>query len=567
MTLSTGQIINNRYRIVRLLGQGGFGAVYRAWDLNISAPCALKENFDTSPEAMRQFAREASILANLHHPNLPRVTDHFSIPGQGQYLVMDYVEGQDLSEFQLQRSDPLPEAEVLEIARQVCLALEYLHTRTPPIVHRDIKPANIRIKPDGTVMLVDFGIAKVYDPTLRTTLGARAVTPGYSPFEQYGQKPTDARTDIYALGATLYSMLTGTEPVESIERVSGSQLPPPRQLNPHLSENTEQAILKALQIFPNDRFQSMADFRTVLLTPQPAAFPAPAARAQGLPATQIVPEPISSPPGKPPSQPRVFQTMQPPSQPPAPASAVERLAPVYPPSPKTGRSIPIPLIVGTGILLLSLVAIVIYMIVASQLAIWPFSTPVYVEEVPVTRTPTATAQAVALVEPGTATPLPQPTGTPAPPTATLPPLPTPTATYPPGPRTLVICLGQEPDTLYPYGGSMLAASQVLEAIYDGPFDSRTFAYQPIILEKLPSLADGDAVINTVSVSDGDMVVDNDGNPSTLRRGNDHPPSRLPCFRLCNRLRWHLPGANGTDGCYLQLAPRAYLFRWHPYHLR
>src|SRR5512136_242753 len=97
MPLATGQVLNNRYRIVRLLGQGGFGAVYRAWDANLSRPCALKENLDTSAEAQRQFAREATVLANLSHPNMPRVTDHFSLPDQGQYLVMDFVEGEDLA--------------------------------------------------------------------------------------------------------------------------------------------------------------------------------------------------------------------------------------------------------------------------------------------------------------------------------------------------------------------------------------------------------------------------------------------------------------------------------------
>ena len=98
MPLTPGQVLNTRYRIVSLLGQGGFGAVYRAWDLTLKTPCAVKENFDTSPEAVRQFEREANLLASLRHPNLPRVIDHFSLPAQGQYLVMDYVEGDDLAE-------------------------------------------------------------------------------------------------------------------------------------------------------------------------------------------------------------------------------------------------------------------------------------------------------------------------------------------------------------------------------------------------------------------------------------------------------------------------------------
>lgn len=216
MALNTGQILHSRYRIVKRLGEGGFGAVYRAWDINLNGPCAIKENFDASPAAYSQFAREASLLYNLRHPNLPRVIDHFSVPGQGQYLVMDYIDGEDLQHKIDQAAGPLPEAQAIKWILQVCEALIYLHSRTPPIIHRDIKPANVRITPDGTAMLVDFGIAKVYDPERRTTLGAQAVTPGYSPFEQYGQKSTDVRTDVYALGATLYAALTGQEPPESI---------------------------------------------------------------------------------------------------------------------------------------------------------------------------------------------------------------------------------------------------------------------------------------------------------------------------------------------------------------
>ncbi len=191
MTLSTGTIINQRYRIVNLLGQGGFGAVYKAWDLNLSRPCALKENLDASAEAQKQFNREAVILANLIHPHLARVIDYFSIPDQGQYLVMDFVEGDDLQQI-LDKSGPQPESRVIEWIGQICDALAYLHRQKPPIIHRDIKPANIKIDPEGKAVLVDFGVAKIWDPNMRTTQGARAITPGFSPFEQYGQAPTDA---------------------------------------------------------------------------------------------------------------------------------------------------------------------------------------------------------------------------------------------------------------------------------------------------------------------------------------------------------------------------------------
>lgn len=171
MPLQQGQLLNNRYRTVKLLGQGGFGAVYKAWDINLNKACAVKENLDTSPEAQRQFAREATVLANLSHPNLPRVTDHFSLPGQGQYLVMDYVEGEDLESLQ-QRLGTVPPGQAIQWVTQVADALTYLHTQRPPVLHRDLKPANIRVTPGGRAMLVDFGLVKIYDPSLRTTMGA-----------------------------------------------------------------------------------------------------------------------------------------------------------------------------------------------------------------------------------------------------------------------------------------------------------------------------------------------------------------------------------------------------------
>lgn len=149
MALTSGQTLNNRYRIVRLIGQGGFGAVYRAWDMSVNLPVALKENLDGSAEAQRQFQREAAVMALLRHPNLPRVTDYFSLPGQGQYLVMDFVEGQSLADLLQQRGAPFSAAEALPWVEQVCAALEYLHHLTPPIIHRDVKPQNVIITPEG----------------------------------------------------------------------------------------------------------------------------------------------------------------------------------------------------------------------------------------------------------------------------------------------------------------------------------------------------------------------------------------------------------------------------------
>jgi Tol biopolymer transport system component len=266
MPLISGQVLNNRYRIVKLLGQGGFGAVYRAWDLNLSRPCALKENLETAPDAQHQFQREALLLSNLHYPNLPRVTDYFFISGQGQYLVMDFVEGDDLQSILDKTGGPLSEEQVLPWVRQVCDALAYLHSQNPPIIHRDVKPRNIIITPTGRAMLVDFGIAKRYDPQTKTTVGARAVTPGYSPNEQYGHGRTDATSDIYSLGATLYSLLTGQVPVESVQRTATPMLTP-RSLNPAITPGVESATLKAMELSSTQRFHNMAEFKAALERP------------------------------------------------------------------------------------------------------------------------------------------------------------------------------------------------------------------------------------------------------------------------------------------------------------
>ena len=267
MTLATGAILDNRYRIVKLVGQGGFGAVYRAWHLSLDLPVALKENRDTGPESQRQFEREARLLAGLRHHNLPRVIDHFVVPGQGQYLVMDFVEGKSLQALLVERGGPLDEAEVLPWVLQVCDALTYLHTRTPPIIHRDVKPDNIIITNDGRAMLVDFGISKLYDPSKGTTVGAKAVTPGYSPPEQYGRGRTGAWSDVYSLGATLYTLLTGQVPPEAPDLSSGADaLTPLAEANRAVSAATSRAIEAAMALSISQRLASASVFTEALPT-------------------------------------------------------------------------------------------------------------------------------------------------------------------------------------------------------------------------------------------------------------------------------------------------------------
>jgi eukaryotic-like serine/threonine-protein kinase len=264
MALSSGTLINNRYRIVSILGQGGMGAVYRAIDEHLGISVAVKENLFLTDEYARQFQREASILASLRHSSLPQVRDYFSVPTQGQYLVMDYVEGEDLRS-RIERQRILPEKDVILIGIMISGALTYLHTRTPPIVHRDIKPGNIKITPEGEAYLVDFGLAKVMSASQATSTGARAMTPGFSPPEQYGTARTDARTDIYSLGATLYAALTGLIPEDGLARATGKEeLTPIRDLESKVNRRLASVIEKALELDSNERYQSAEEFGLAL---------------------------------------------------------------------------------------------------------------------------------------------------------------------------------------------------------------------------------------------------------------------------------------------------------------
>jgi eukaryotic-like serine/threonine-protein kinase len=265
MTLDRGTLLNQRYKIVDILGQGGMASIYRAIDENLNLDVAVKENLFTTEEYARQFHLEAVLLAGLRHPNLPRVTDHFVIPDQGQYLVMDYIEGEDLRQ-RMDRIGVLPDDEVTVVGVALAEALQYLHTRTPPIYHRDIKPGNVKVNPQGHVYLVDFGLAKVENEGQLTTTGARAMTPGYSPPEQYGTARTDQRTDIYSLGATLYSALTNCLPEDGLARAMGQvDLTPLRYRNPGISRRLASVIEKALEVQPENRYQDAEEFQQELL--------------------------------------------------------------------------------------------------------------------------------------------------------------------------------------------------------------------------------------------------------------------------------------------------------------
>ncbi len=315
-TLDRGALLHKRYRIVEILGQGGMGSVYRAVDENLGMDVAVKENLFTSDEYARQFRLEAVILANLRHPNLPRVTDHFVIGDQGQYLIMDYIEGEDLRQ-RMERTGSISEEEAILIGVAMCDALQYLHTRKPSVIHRDVKPGNVRITPDGHVYLVDFGLAKLVKGSQATTTGARAMTPGYSPPEQYGTARTDPRTDIYSLGATLYAALTGIIPEDGLSRAMDNvELTPLRKRNPKVSRKLANAIEKAMAVRPDERFQSAEEFKQALATSnvrtqrlEGAVIIEPSPRADVIDenenlAQEVPPAEITPPPPPPPSKPR-----------------------------------------------------------------------------------------------------------------------------------------------------------------------------------------------------------------------------------------------------------------------
>ena len=272
MSLNQGDLLRERYRIIEVMGHGGMGSIFRAVDENLGLEVAVKENLFTIDDYARQFRREATILANLRHPNLPRVSDHFSLEDQGQYLIMDYIEGEDLQE-RLERLGQFEEEEVVFIGASICDALSYMHSRDSVVLHRDIKPANVRITPRGEVYLVDFGLAKIMHGDQTTTTGARAMTMGFSPPEQYGAARTDARTDIYSLGATLYTALTGFTPEDSLaQTMDQEELTPVRERNPKISKRVAEAVEKALQVHPSNRFQMAAEFKNELLKAQSGRF-------------------------------------------------------------------------------------------------------------------------------------------------------------------------------------------------------------------------------------------------------------------------------------------------------
>jgi serine/threonine protein kinase len=261
--LEAGTILQNRYVIERLLGGGGMGVVYLARDRRLANRlCAIKEMVDhfIDPqqriEANDYFAREADTLAQLKHQAIPAITDRFDDRNR-HYLVMEYIEGRNLEEELQANGGPLAEGLVIDIARQLCDVLGYLHSLTPPIIYRDMKPSNVMLTPRGRVVLIDFGIARLFRAARKGTMIG---TLGFAPPEQY-QGAVDPRSDIYSLGATLHYVLTARDP----EKFPPFSFPPVRELRPDVSSNLAGAIDRALAYEADNRPATIHEFRDMML--------------------------------------------------------------------------------------------------------------------------------------------------------------------------------------------------------------------------------------------------------------------------------------------------------------
>ncbi|HSM55732.1 MAG TPA: bifunctional serine/threonine-protein kinase/formylglycine-generating enzyme family protein [Candidatus Sulfomarinibacteraceae bacterium] len=277
MPLLPAERLNKRYQIVSLLGQGHYGAVYRAWDVRDEVHVALKEYLDASVELQKRFREEARRLSDLRHPQLPAVRDHFAVSGVGQYLVSDYVDGVDLRAL-VQQYGPLPSPLIIEWLQAVCEPLAYMHNKG--IAHLDVKPANIRITPAGEVFLVDSGLQG---------LGVAPGTRGYaSPEQQKQSDDVGPVSDIYSLGATLYTLLTEKTPPGALQRESGLEvMPSAREVNGDVEPYLSIVASRAMSLRPDARYETVADFGRALERPagRSVAQPEGARRTDAVPAT------------------------------------------------------------------------------------------------------------------------------------------------------------------------------------------------------------------------------------------------------------------------------------------
>src|SRR5262247_4352975 len=271
--LANGTLLQERYRIIRLLARGGMGAVYEAEAVHLgAAPVAVKQTFyNEQQRTMReQFEREAATMARLRHTALPRVSDHF-VEGGGQFLVMEFIPGDDLFALLKRRGRAFECGQVMAWAETLLDALDYIHTQHPPVIHRDIKPQNLKLTPRGELFLIDFGLAK--DATTPTQSGhsVHAYTLEFAPPEQIKGERTDERSDIYSLGATLYHLSTGKLPPDArlreeavLKHLMPDLLEPAHSVNPRIPITFAAALAKAMAVYRELRYQSAQEMLDAL---------------------------------------------------------------------------------------------------------------------------------------------------------------------------------------------------------------------------------------------------------------------------------------------------------------
>ena len=271
-TFGPGERLQDRYAIVRPLGAGGMGAVYEAIDERLQVTVAIKETFAVDARLRRQFEQEARLLAQLAHPALPRVSDYFT-ENERSFLVMQFIAGDDLAHSIAERAGPFPRAQVIAWADQLLDALIYLHTRERQIIHRDIKPHNLKTTATGQIALLDFGLAKTHAGDQSTTQTSHSIfgyTRRYSPLEQIQDQGTSPPSDIYALGATLYHLLTGSKPPDALARAAAlaNAKPDPllraHEVHPVVGPELSAVLDKALALNSTGRFQTALEFREAL---------------------------------------------------------------------------------------------------------------------------------------------------------------------------------------------------------------------------------------------------------------------------------------------------------------
>jgi serine/threonine protein kinase len=259
--IEAGKVLQGRYRVERQIGQGGMGAVFIATDERFGSTVAIKETFFTDEKFRKAFEREARLLNSLRHPALPRVSDHF-IDGNGQFIVMEFIDGEDLSEQLEAEGKPFDVQDVLKWADQLLDALEYLHTQEMPVIHRDIKPQNLKLNSRGQIILLDFGLAKGNTTSAESATAAKSVfgySRNYASLEQIQGTGTDPRSDLYSLAATLYHLLTGVPPADALTRAMNvlSNKPDPlieaHHIRPEIPLGVSRLLYEAMSLNAEER--------------------------------------------------------------------------------------------------------------------------------------------------------------------------------------------------------------------------------------------------------------------------------------------------------------------------